>query len=102
MTMARALISQEITEQRRLMAYNCFVVEDSHEPQLKVKDENLASVQQVAILRLLGVKSVHFGGLSPRRRLTSQRGRRSELYLPESVTQFGQGRVTESEEVPID
>ena len=78
------------------------LVEDSHEPQLKVKDENLASVQQVAILRLLGVKSVHFGGLSPRRRLTSQRGRRSELYLPESVTQFGQGRVTESEEVPID
>jgi NRAMP (natural resistance-associated macrophage protein)-like metal ion transporter len=34
------------------------VVEDSHEPQLKVKDENLAPIQQVAILRLLGVKSV--------------------------------------------
>lgn len=70
--------------------------------QLKVKDENLAPIQQVAILRLLGVKSVHFGGQSPRRRLTSQRGRCSELYLPESVSPFGQGRVTESEEVPID
>jgi hypothetical protein len=34
------------------------IVEDSHEPQLKVKDENLAPIQQVAILRLLGVKSV--------------------------------------------
>ena len=81
---------------------NAFLVEDSHEPQLKVKDENLAPIQQVAILRLLGVKSVHFGGQSPRRRLTSQRGRRSELYLPESVYPFGQGRVTESDEVPID
>jgi len=84
------------------LPYNREIVEDSHEPQLKVKDENLAPIQQFAILRLLGVKSVHFGGQSPRRRLTSQRGRRSELYLPESVTQFGQGRVTESEEVPID
>ena len=82
--------------------YNRVVVEDSHEPQLKVKDENLAPIQQVAILRLLGVKSVHFGGQSPCRRLTSQRGRRSELYLPESVYPFGQGRVTESDEVPID
>jgi hypothetical protein len=67
--------------------------------QLKVKDENLAPIQEVAILRLLGVKSV---GQSPGTRLTSQRGRRSELYLPESVYPFGQGRVTESEEVPID
>src|SRR5262249_17337636 len=79
-----------------------FVVEDCHEPQLKVKAENLAPIQQVAILRLLGAKSVHFGGQSACRRLTSQRGRRSELYLPESVYPFGQGRVTESEEVPID
>ena len=84
------------------LTYNRVVVEDSHEPQLKVKDENLAPIQQVAILWLLGVKSVHFGGQSPCRRLTSQRGRRSELYLPESVYPFGQGRVTESDEVPID
>src|SRR5262249_47803996 len=38
--------------------------------QLKVKDENLAPIQEVAILRLLGVKSVHFGGQSPGTRLT--------------------------------
>ena len=54
---------------------NRYFVEDSYEPQLKVKDENLAAIQQDAILRLLGVKSVHFGGQSPRTRLTSQRGR---------------------------
>jgi hypothetical protein len=29
------------------------------------------------------------GGQSPRRRLTSQRGRQSELYLPETVFRSG-------------
>src|SRR5215510_8758371 len=89
----------------RRIAFTCRVVGIPYKTrmsrQLKVKDENLAPIQEVAILRLLGVKSVHFGGQSPGTRLTSQRGRRSELYLPESVYPFGQ-YVTESEEVPID
>src|SRR5262245_43843968 len=96
------IVLVRVLRRRPVSVFSRLVVEDWHEPQLKVNDENLAPIQQVAILQLLGVKSVHFGGQSPRRRLTSQRGRRSELYLPESVYPFGQGRVRESEDVPID
>ena len=79
------------------------VYEDSHEPRLKVKDENIGTDSTASYPAAAGSQSrSQIGGLSPFRRLTRQRGRQSELYLPECVPQFGQGRVTESEDVPID
>src|SRR5207237_9498301 len=66
------------------------VIDDLHEPRLKVKDEKLGtnSTRQLSC-RCWESSRSHIGGQSPRRRLTSQRGRRSELYLPETVFRSG-------------
>src|SRR5262245_49734464 len=59
------------------------IVTDVHEQRLEVKDENLGTHSTGGYLGGTGSQSrSQLGGQSPRYRLTSQRGRQSELYLP--------------------
>jgi len=82
--------------------HNLAFVTDVHEPRLEVKNENLGTHSTGGYLGATGSQSrSQLGGQSPRYRLTSQRGRQSELYLPGLVPRSGKDALENREEVPI-